>query len=120
MYLKNIILKAAELGPVNWEDVEKLQPSDGGFICFVSAEQEVRYDDNEEPYTVLIGKYIKTNFDYRPTYKEVVNFIVQNEYPNGKELQLLRQGIHNPNNEEYLSYYNHVEEIANEIKTLLT
>ena len=37
MNLKNITLNTAELGPVNWEDVEKIQPSNGGFICFVSS-----------------------------------------------------------------------------------
>ena len=120
MNLKNITLRTAELGPVKWEDVEKLQPSNGGFICFIYAEPEVRYDENQQPYNILLGKYIKTNFNYKPTYKEIVNFIVQEEYPNGKELQLLRRGIHNPNDEEYLNYYNNVEQISNEIKQLLT
>ena len=46
MNLKNITLRTAELGPVKWEDVEKLQPSNGGFICFIDAESEVRYDED--------------------------------------------------------------------------
>ena len=120
MNLKIITLRTAELGPVKWEDVEKLQPYNGGFICFIDAESEVRYDEDQQPYNILLGKYIKTNFNYKPTYKEIVNFIVQEEYPNGKELQLLRHGIYNPNDEEYLSYYNNVEQISNEIKQLLT
>ena len=37
MDLKNITLKTAELGPVEWNEVEKLQPSEDGFICFISA-----------------------------------------------------------------------------------
>lgn len=120
MNLKNIILNTAELGPTDWNDVEKLQPSDKGYICFVSAESVTRREINDTPHNVLIGKYIQTDFDHRPTYKEMINFIVQKEYPNGKEAQLLRQGVHNPNDEEYLNYYNHVEEITNEIKVLLT
>lgn len=120
MNLKNITLKTSELGPVEWKNVEKLQPSDGGFICFVSAESKIRYDEDNKPYTILLGKYIKTDFNYKPTYKELINFIVQKEYPDGKELQLLRRGIYNPNDEEYLDYYNNVEQITNEIKYLLT
>jgi hypothetical protein len=42
MNLKNITLKTAELGPVNWENVEKLQPSNDGFMFFISHTTEVR------------------------------------------------------------------------------
>lgn len=75
--------------------------------------------DGEET-EVLVGKYIQTPFNYTPSYKEVINYIVQQEYPNGKEAQVLRIGIHDPENEEYLAYYNNVEEITAEIKNLLS
>ena len=91
MNLKNITLKVAELGPVNWEDVEKLQPGEDGFICFVSYTTEARQTEDGGSYNILIGTYISTPFDYKPTYKEVINYIIQQEYPNGKESQMLRQ-----------------------------
>lgn len=119
MNLKNITLNTAELGPVNWEDVEKIQPSNGGFICFVSSRQETRQNEDGEEYSILIGEYIHTDFDHIPSYKELINFIIQKEYPNGKESQMLRLGIHDPQNQEYLDYYDNVEEISSEIKSLL-
>ena len=119
MNLKNIILKTAELGPVNWENVEKLQCGEKGFICFVSAEEATRIDMDGEEYTTLVGKYIETTLDHKPTYKELINYIVSQEYPNGKEAQLLRQGIHDPQDSEYLEYFNTVEGICSEIKALL-
>jgi len=119
MNLKNITLKTAELGPVKWEDVEKLQPGENGFICFISAEPIEKEDEEGNVKTHLLGTYIPTDFDYAPTYKEMVNFIVSKKYPNGKEQQLLRHGILNPQDEEYVAYYNDVEEITRTIKELL-
>lgn len=119
MNLKNITLKTAELGPVSWENVEKLQPSKDGFIFFVSAHEDVRKDIDDEPYTVLIGDYIQTDFNHKPTYKEIINWIINQEYPNGKENQMLRYGIYDPDDEEYLEYYNNVENISSEVKSLL-
>lgn len=119
MNLKNITLNTAELGPVQWEDVVKLQPSENGFICFVSFDTKTRIDMDGEETEVLVGKYIQTPFNYAPSYKEVINYIVQQEYPNGKEAQILRMGIHNPNDEEYIAYYNKVEEIVSTIESLL-
>lgn len=119
MDLKNITLKTAELGPVEWNEVEKLQPSEDGFICFISAEEVEKEDEEGNIKIYLLGTYIQTDFDYLPTYKEMINFIVSREYPDGKEQQLLRHGILNPQDEEYVAYYNNVEDITNTIKELL-
>lgn len=119
MNLKNIILKTAELGPVNWENVEKLQPSNDGFILFVDYEIYNIDNQNGEAEQHLLGYYIQTEFNYKPNYKEVINYIIQKEYPYGKENQMLRYGVYDPNDEEYLEYYNHAEEISNEIKSLI-
>ena len=119
MDLKNITLNTAELGPVKWEDVEKLQPGNNGFICFVSYTKDIRQDLDGNDYETLIGNYIQTSFEHKPSYKEVINYIIQQEYPNGKEAQMLRFGIYDPDDEEYLAYYDHVEEISKEIKALL-
>ncbi len=117
MNLKNIILNTAELGPVKWEDVKKVQPNKGGYICFVSAKSITREFDGE-PQQILIGYYIQTDFDHEPTYKELVNYIIQKEYPNGKEAQMLRFGIYDPEDPEYLAYYENVEQILTEVKQL--
>lgn len=119
MDLKNITLKTAELGPVSWENVEKLQPGENGFICFISAKEITKEDTDGEQYTSLLGTYFETGFNHLPTYKEVINMIVTTEYPNGKEQQLLRHGIADPQDEEYVEYYNNVEAITSEIRTLL-
>lgn len=119
MNLKNITLKTAELGPVLWENVEKLQPSNSGFIFFISSHTAARTDENGEQYSILVGDYIQTDFNHKPTYKEVINWIVKQEYPDGKENQMLRYGIYDPDDEEYLEYYNNVENISSEVKSLL-
>ena len=118
MVLKNIILNAAELGPVEWQNVEKLQPAKDGYVFFISYTTEAKEDELGQS-DVLIGNYIQTDFTYKPTYKELINYIVRKEYPNGKEEELLRHGIYDPQDEEYLEYYDNVEEIAAEIKALL-
>ena len=119
MNLKNITLNTAELGHVQWEDVKKVQPSNNGFVFFVSYNTVTRSDIDGEETNVLIGNYIQTDFNHEPTYKELINWIISKEYPNGKENQLLRQGVHNPEDEEYLEYYYNVENIVNEVKALL-
>lgn len=119
MNIKNITLKTAELGPVEWENVEKLQAGSDGYVLFISYDTEVRIDEEGNEYTILIGTCIPTDFKNKPTYKELINYIVQKEYPNGKEEQLLRHGIHDPEDVEYLEYYNNVEEISAEVKALL-
>lgn len=70
--------------------------------------------------THLIGTYFETPFDYLPSYKEVINFLITSEYPNGKEQQMLRQGVFNPSDPEYLEYYGQVEDIRSTIKSLLS
>lgn len=119
MDLKNITLKTAELGPVEWNNVEKLQPSDDGFIFFVSYDSYTITEDESE-VTYLTGKYIQTDFTEKPSYKEIINFIIQKEYPNGKESQMLRLGVQDPENQEYLEYFNDVEDICSIVKGLLT
>lgn len=118
MNLKNIILKTAELGPVEWKDVEKLQPGENGFVCFISATPIIKNEDGIQE-THLLGTYFDTGFDYKPSYKQVINMVVSTEYPDGKEQQLLRHGILNPQDEEYVEYYNNVEDITTTIKSLL-
>ena len=118
MTLKNITLKTAELGPVKWEDVEKIQPGKNGYICFISAEYITKTNIDGTESTHLLGSYIETGFDHRPTYKEIINMIVNKEYPNGKEQEMLRIGISNPQNSEYVEYYNNVEDIIRTIKEL--
>ena len=118
MNLKNITLKTAELGPVKWEDVEKLQPGENGFICFISAEEVIDIDPEGEETTNLLGTYFETEFTNKPSYKELINFIISKEYPNGKESEMLRYGIMDPQDEEYLSYYDNVEDIVSTIKSL--
>lgn len=119
MNLKNITLKTAELGPVKWEDVEKLQSGENGYICFISAEEITKEDQEGNPSIHLLGTYFETGFYHKPTYKEVINMIVTAEYPDGKEEEMLRYGIMDPENAEYIEYYNKVEDIVATIKSLL-
>lgn len=120
MNFTNITLKTAELGPVNWEEVEKLQPGTNGFICFISAETQTRLNMEGDEYNMLVGTYFDTPFNYKPSYKEIINYIISEEYPNGKEQEMLRLGIKDPQNEEYLAYFDKVEEICNQIKSILS
>lgn len=119
MILKNVTLNTAELGPVKWESVEKLQPGSNGFICFIDSHEETKTDENGEEQTYLVGTYFNTGFSHKPSYKEVINMLIQSEYPNGKEQEMLRFGIHNPNDEDYLEYYNRAEQIRTEIRQIL-
>lgn len=75
-------------------------------------------DENGE-HVELVGKYFHTGFKHKPSYKELANMIISSEYPNGKEQQLLRMGVKDPKNEEFLAYYNNVEDIKTTIKNLL-
>ena len=79
MTLKNIILKTAELGPVKWEDVDKLQAGSGFFALFVSytTEQKTEEDEIKE---YLIGTYICLPFVNEPSKNEIVDYIVKEEY----------------------------------------
>lgn len=119
MNLKNITLNTAELGHVEWSSIKKLQPANEGFVFFVSYYVVTKNDISSEETDVLVANYIQTDFDHEPTYKELINWIISKEYPNGKENQLLRQGIHNPEDAEYLDYYKNVENIVAEVKSLL-
>lgn len=120
MNLINITLKKADLGNIEWENVEKLQPGKNGFICFVSYTEKENIDADGNAYTTLVGDYFETGFNYRPSYKEIINFLISSEYPDGKEQEMLRLGIRDPQNEEYLEYFNKAEEIRMTIKSLLS
>ena len=50
-------------------------------------------------------------FDTYPTRGLVINRLVSNKYPEGAEQAVLRKGIRDPLNEEYLEYYEFVESI---------
>lgn len=50
-------------------------------------------------------------FDTYPTRGLVINRLVSNKYPNGAEQAVLRKGIKDPLNEEYLEYYEFIESI---------
>lgn len=118
MNLKNIVLKTTELGCSKWEDVEKLILGENDYICIISSEEITKTDENGQ-YVQLVGKYFNTGFKHKPSYKELINMIISAEYPNGKEKQLLRIGIKDPKNQEFLDYYDNVENIKLTIKNLL-
>ena len=50
-------------------------------------------------------------FEHYPTRDEVIKRIVTNKYPDGAENAILRKGIKDPLNTEYLEYYDFVESI---------
>ena len=119
MDFTNIVLNTTDLGCTKWEDVEKLQPGEGGFLCFISYEEYTANNEEDEPETHLRGIYAKIDVDHLPTYKEVINYLISAEYPNGKEQEMLRLGINNPNDEEYVQYNAKAEYIRTTIKALL-
>ena len=119
MDFTNIVLNKTDLGCVSWEDVEKIQPGNGGFLCFISPEEYTVENIDGETETHIRGSYIMIDMDHKPSYKEIINYLISAEYPNGKEQEMLRLGIHNPNDEEYLEYFNKAEEIRTTIKALL-
>lgn len=55
-------------------------------------------------------------FEHYPTRGEVINRIVSNQYPNGEESAILRKAILNPDNPEYLEYYEFVENVKKQIE----
>lgn len=95
MTLKNIILRTAELGPVKWEDVDKLQSGSGFFALFISYRTEQRVEQ-EEVKEYLVGTYIVLPFTEIPSKDNIINYIVEEEY--GKDYT----------EEEYNSVYNEV------------
>ena len=58
-------------------------------------------------------------FDHFPTINEVINTIISSIYPDGEELAIQRKGIIDPQNNEFISYYQNVERIKATIKTEL-
>lgn len=50
-------------------------------------------------------------FNTCPTRSLVINRLVSNKYPEGAEQAVLRKGIRDPLNEEYLEYYEFVESV---------
>ena len=55
-------------------------------------------------------------FDHFPTINEVINAIISSIYPDGEELAIQRKGIIDPQNNEFVSYYQNVERIKAIIK----
>ena len=50
-------------------------------------------------------------FDTLPTRSMIINRLVTNRYPLGEEQAILRKGIKDPLNVEYLDYYEFVESV---------
>lgn len=61
--------------------------------------------------------YESLHFDHIPTSNEVINHLVSRAYPDGEELAIQRKGIIDPQNNEFVSYYQNVERIKAIIKT---
>lgn len=55
-------------------------------------------------------------FDHYPTISEVINAVVISIYSDGEELAIQRKGIIDPENNEFVNYYQNVEQIKSEIK----
>lgn len=56
-------------------------------------------------------EYQPLYFDHEPAREEVINELVLKSYPFGEENALQRKGILNPQDEEFLLYYDDVERI---------
>lgn len=56
-------------------------------------------------------EYQPLYFDHEPAREEVINDLVLKAYPFGEENALQRKGILNPQDEEFLLYYDDVERI---------
>ncbi|MGL5683575.1 MAG: hypothetical protein ACRDDZ_11085 [Marinifilaceae bacterium] len=54
-----------------------------------------------------------------PSYESIVNQIVSYHYPNGEENALLRKGVMNPQNNEFINYNTFVEDVKQEVATVL-
>ena len=72
------------------------------------------YDIQEIDSKYQFERYL---FDHSPTISEVINAVVTSIYPDGEELAIQRKGITNPQNNEFLNYYQNVEQIKAIIKT---
>ena len=58
-------------------------------------------------------------FDHSPTINEVINAVITSIYPDGEELAIQRKGIIDPQNNEFVNYYQNVEQIKAIIKSEL-
>lgn len=56
-------------------------------------------------------EYESYYFNHIPNRDEIINEIVSRKYPNGGEFALQRKGIINPNDKEFLEYFERVEQI---------
>lgn len=67
------------------------------------------------------GGYEFTRYlsDHSPTINEVINAIITSIYPDGEELAIQRKGIIDPQNNEFVNYYQNVERIKAIIKSEL-
>lgn len=71
------------------------------------------YDIQEIDNRYQFERYL---FDHSPTDSEVINAVVTSIYPDGEELAIQRKGIINPQNNEFINYYQNVERIKSIIK----
>ena len=60
--------------------------------------------------------YEAIHFDHIPTANEIINILVLQTYPDGEELAIQRKGIIDPQNNEFVTYYQNVEQIKAKIK----
>ena len=60
--------------------------------------------------------YEAIHFDHIPSANEIINHLVSQAYPNGEELAIQRKGIIDPQNNEFVNYYQNVEQIKAKIK----
>ena len=72
------------------------------------------YDIQEIDSKYQFERYL---FDHFPTINEVINAVVISKYVNGEELAIQRKGIIDPQNNEFVAYYQNVEQIKAKIKT---
>lgn len=71
------------------------------------------YDIQEIDNKYQFERYL---FDHSPTYSEVINAVVTSIYPDGEELAIQRKGIIDPQNNEFVNYFQNVEQIKAKIK----
>ena len=60
--------------------------------------------------------YEAIHFDHIPSANEIINHLVSLAYPDGEELAIQRKGIIDPQNNEFVAYYQNVEQIKAKIK----
>ena len=72
------------------------------------------YDIQEIDNKYQFERYL---FDHSPSANEVINAVVTSMYQNGEELAIQRKGIIDSQNNEFVNYYQSVEQIKAKIKS---